>query len=338
LSTTQLRAIDTDDISAMSWTQIGSLTTDQLTGLTAPQKSAIVAKGLTTSTLGLTAEQKMIVSSDSITPVMLDLNGNGIQTLALDQGTQFDLAAQGTTQHVGWVAPSDGLLVRDLDSDGIIQDGSELFGSATVLPDGQTAQDGYQALRALDTNQDGVLDSRDTAFASLQVWVDSDSDAFTDAGELKSLADLNIASLSLQAQAGSTLDQGNLVGLVSNYQTTDGAQHAMADVWLQVNPDDLRKNVNQMTQALAEMAGDGDVFATNAMPVGDAVMAPCLQTPLAQPVSTMAQALAQFDANGQPYATAASLMLVSDPTNSATDKLLSNSDDLNKPILGSSLG
>jgi len=68
------------------------------------------------------------------------------------------------------------------------------------------------------------------------------------------------------------------------------------------------------------------------------VMAPCLQTPLAQPVSTMAQALAQFDANGQPYATAASLMLVSDPTNSATDKLLSNSDDLNKPILGSSLG
>jgi hypothetical protein len=338
LSAAQLRAIETDDVSAMSWSQIGALSTDQLTSLTSEQKSAIVAKGLTTGTTALTADQKMIVSSNNITPVMLDLNGNGIQTLGLSQGTQFDLAAQGEAHRVGWVSPTDGLLVRDLNNNGIIQDGRELFGSSTVLPDGQTAQDGYQALQALDINNDGVLDSRDESFASLQVWVDSDSDAFTDAGELKSLADLSIASLDLHAKAGSNMDQGNLVGLVSSYQTTDGAQHAMADVWLQVAPEDLRKNVTQMTQALAELSGDADVFASVSTQAGGEVPTPSLQTLLAQPVSPMAQALAQFDANGQPYATASSLMLASDPTNSSTQKLLTNPDDPNKPILGSSLG
>jgi hypothetical protein len=338
LTALQVQKLTTSQLSGMSWSQIGAMSTDQLTALTSTQKSAVLAKDATLNASGLSTDQKMIVSNSSITPVMLDLNGNGIQTLALEQGTQFDLAAQGEAQRVGWVAPSDGLLVRDLNQDGIIQDGRELFGSSTVLANGQTAQDGYQALKALDSNRDGVLDSRDEGFASLQVWVDGDSDAFTDAGELKSLADLSIAALNLQAQAGSAVDQGNLLGLVSNYQTTDGAQHAMADVWLQVHPEDLRKNVSQMTQALAELSGDADVFASASSATTASAPAPALLPTMAQPVSPMAQALAQFDANGQPYATASSLMLASDPTNSSTQKLLANPDDLNKPVLGSSLG
>jgi hypothetical protein len=112
----------------------------------------------------------------------------------------------------------------------------------------------------------------------------------------------------------------------------------MADVWLQVHPEDLRKNVSQMTQALAELSGDADVFASASSATTASVPAPSLQPTMAQPVSPMAQALAQFDANGQPYATASSLMLASDPTNSSTQKLLANPDDLNKPVLGSSLG
>ncbi len=112
----------------------------------------------------------------------------------------------------------------------------------------------------------------------------------------------------------------------------------MADVWLQVHPEDLRKNVSQMTQALAELSGDADVFASASSATTASAPAPALLPTMAQPVSSMAQALAQFDANGQPYATASSLMLASDPTNSSTQKLLANPDDLNKPVLGSSLG
>jgi hypothetical protein len=119
----------------------------------------------------------------------------------------------------------------DRNQDGIINDGSELFGSSTTLANGQKATDGYAALAELDTNKDGVLNSKDAAFADLQVWVDGNSDGITETGELKSLASLGISSISTQATVDLSKDNGNLVGLVSSYQTTDGASHQAADVW-----------------------------------------------------------------------------------------------------------
>jgi hypothetical protein len=83
----------------------------------------------------------------------------------------------------------DGLLVMDLNGDGKIGDGRELFGSATVLKTGETATDGFKALRDLDDNQDGVIDATDAAFAKLKVWVDANGNGETDEGELKSLQD-----------------------------------------------------------------------------------------------------------------------------------------------------
>ena len=56
-------------------------------------------------------------------------------------------------------------------------------------------------------------------------------DGKTDAGELKTLADLGIIELDLNAKAGTVLDNGNLVGLISGYKTADGVNHQMADVW-----------------------------------------------------------------------------------------------------------
>jgi hypothetical protein len=112
-----------------------------------------------------------------------------------------------------------------------ISDGTELFGSATQLADGTRAGNGYLAMQALDSNGDGMLSAADVDFAKLQLWIDANTDGKTDGGELRSLAEFNVASLDLQGLAGTELDNGNLLGLVSSYTTTDGAQHAMADVW-----------------------------------------------------------------------------------------------------------
>jgi hypothetical protein len=60
---------------------------------------------------------------------------------------------------------------------------------------------------------------------------DGNSDGLTGLGELQSLASLGIASLNLQAEAGTQVDNGNILGLTSNWTGTNGAQHAMADVW-----------------------------------------------------------------------------------------------------------
>jgi hypothetical protein len=86
-------------------------------------------------------------------------------------------------------------------------------------------------MRALDENLDGLLDSKDAAFAQLLVWVDGDADGLTDGGELRSLADLGITSLSLDAEATSQFDNGNFIGLMGSYTTADGQSHQLADVW-----------------------------------------------------------------------------------------------------------
>jgi hypothetical protein len=163
---------------------------------------------------------------------MLDLNGDGVQTLAQSAGVKFDLLADGTPVQSGWVSPQDGLLALDRNHDGRINDGSELFGSSTRLADGSRAADGYQALRQLDSNGDGVISSADAAFADLRVWVDANANALSESGELRSLASLHIADIQLSTQQVAVANQGNIIGLSSSFTTTDGQSHLAADVWL----------------------------------------------------------------------------------------------------------
>ena len=218
MKTTQIQAITTSQIQALTTNQIEALTTSQVEALTTTQTAALSSSQVSGHlALG--------------TPIILDLNNDGIQTLSVSDGVKFDLFATGNKVNTGWVSGNDGLLVMDRNHDGQINDGSELFGSSTTLSTGQKAADGYAALRELDTNQDGVLNSKDAAFADLQVWVDANSDGITEAGELKSLASLGIAGISTQATVDLSKNNGNLQGLVSTYETTDGATHTAADVW-----------------------------------------------------------------------------------------------------------
>lgn len=65
-------------------------------------------------------------------PLVLDLGSNGINLTALgDQSIYFDLRGDGQAVLTGWVAPEDGLLVRDVNVNGVIDDIFELFGNET---------------------------------------------------------------------------------------------------------------------------------------------------------------------------------------------------------------
>jgi hypothetical protein len=150
---------------------------------------------------------------------------------------QFDLYGTGQPVQTGWVDASDGLLVRDLNGDGVIDNGGELFGEGTVLADGSKAHNGFEALAALDGNSDGVIDGSDAGYAQLLVWQDLDSDGQSDAGELKSLSDLHITSLSVGHEADGTLDNGNLIGLMGSYTMADGSTRQLGDVWFSVGAD-----------------------------------------------------------------------------------------------------
>ena len=190
-------------------------------------------------------------------PIVLDLDSNGIQTLSVNAGVNFDLLADGRPVQTGWVGSGDGLLVMDRNQDGSINDGSELFGTSTVLANGSKAVDGYQALAELDTNHDGVISSADAQFAKLGVWIDGNADGQTGVGEIKSLIELNIAQLSLKAQVTTDTNNGNLVGLTSSYQTTDGVTHTAADVWFAVQPAQTSQasTTAKLAQAIGQFEG-----------------------------------------------------------------------------------
>jgi hypothetical protein len=211
--------------------------------------------GAVSSALALTSDGQR-ARFGFVTPMVLDLNGDGIQTVNINDGVNFDVNNDGYVERSAWVTNSDGLLVRDINSDGQINNGGELFGSGTILSNGTKAADGYVAMRALDTNMDGLLDANDQAFGELKIWKDANGDAKTDAGELVSLSDLGIKSLSLNANASTEVNNGNIIGLMGSYTTTDGKTHTMGDVWFQV--DESGKQVFDLA-AVAKAAGSSNV-------------------------------------------------------------------------------
>ena len=86
--------------------------------------------------------------------------------------TLFNDNGNGFAEKTGWISSDDALLVRDINGNGQIDDGSELFGDQTVLSNGKKAANGFEALADLDSNQDGVFDGDDDAFGEVMVWQD----------------------------------------------------------------------------------------------------------------------------------------------------------------------
>jgi hypothetical protein len=237
------------------------------------------------------------------------LSGDGIQTLGIDQsGVKFDLNNSGLDASVGWITPGEGFLV-DLPS-GVttVTNGSELFGTATVMPNGQTASNGFAALSAFDVNGSGVIDSSDPIFNQLEVWVATGSNGTTPTGSLYTLAKLNIKSLNLNATLSNQSSNGNTIGLISSYTTTSGKTYEMADVWLSSAAatssaaSQLAQVLSQYTASVAPnaqtaslstlAAGVGSTANTSVAPNNVAVMTNALGTALnqysnASPASTL---------------------------------------------------
>ncbi|PUE10577.1 putative Ig domain-containing protein [Limnohabitans sp. T6-20] len=186
-----------------------------------------------------------------ITPLLLDLNGDGVQTTTLENGTQFDMDADADLDQTAWVSQQDGLLVMDIHEDGVIEDGRELFGSATILRSGMTTKDDFAALRDLDSNEDGIINALDPAFEKLRVC--ADGNGVTDAGEQNTLQELNIVSFQLQAKVSDVQQNGNALGLISSYTTGGGQTHDLADVWLNVEAEDVVVAPQNVVMGLASL-------------------------------------------------------------------------------------
>ena len=166
----------------------------------------------------------------AVDPIILDLDGNGFSFSDLSTGASFDINADGNVDQVAWNTSGDGILAMDIDDDGVIDDGSEIFTPSFA---GGSFASGGEALASLDSNGDGVIDADDEAFAKLLIWQDADADGVSDEGELSSLVANGIASIAAPSNPASGEIDGQSVIGEGAFTWADGTTGTYVEVALE---------------------------------------------------------------------------------------------------------
>jgi hypothetical protein len=165
---------------------------------------------------------------------LVDVAGDGFALTGATGGVNFDIDGDGAAQRLGWTSrgSDDAWLVLDLNGDGAIDSGAELFGNFTpqAEPPAGEERNGFRALAEYDQpqnggNSDGVLDSRDQVFSSLRLWQDIDHDAVSGPGELHTLPSLDVICIHLDYRESKRTDAyGNRFRYRAKVDDAKGAQ------------------------------------------------------------------------------------------------------------------
>lgn len=188
---------------------------------------------------------------------MLDIVPTGERSYLVGSAATFDFNADGLPDKTAWVGPKDGFLIIDLNKDGsfnpdgVVDQTKELAFTAwktqeqwkhELLALGLNADKPVTDMLALrllfDANQDGILDARDPYWDSFRVWQDKNQDGISDAGELTTLDQAGIQSISLAPtpQGAMVFSDGSAITGTSQVQMADGSQMLAGDVSLRYLP------------------------------------------------------------------------------------------------------
>jgi hypothetical protein len=95
-----------------------------------------------------------------VDPLVINF-GTGSASLS-EQKYAFDIDANGTLDQISFVGPGSGFLALDLNEDGVINDGSELFGPQSG--------NGFDDLAQYDADGNNWIDENDAIYDKLQIW------------------------------------------------------------------------------------------------------------------------------------------------------------------------
>jgi len=95
-----------------------------------------------------------------VDPLVINFAGNAAE---LSQTRfEFDIDANGTTEQIAMLKPGSGFLALDKNKDGVINNGSELFGP--------NSGNGFSDLAQYDSDKNGFIDEADPIYDSLRIW------------------------------------------------------------------------------------------------------------------------------------------------------------------------
>lgn len=152
------------------------------------------------------------------TPIVLNFENGLYRLTGLDDPVSFDLDANGFPEATGWTAggADHAFLVLDRNSNGLVDDGRELFGNKTPMSGGGTGWNGFVALSDLDENLDMWIDSSDPSWQAVRLWFDVNHDGHSDPSEIASLDDRGVVAIGLNYFRSERVDpHGNTFRFVS---------------------------------------------------------------------------------------------------------------------------
>ncbi|BAZ14316.1 putative Ig [Calothrix sp. NIES-4071] len=194
----------------------------------------VLTQGESTLDVQLDVPDSYALSSYKL--AVVDLFGNGLQLIsAQDSFAMSDLDNDGYLEQTGWVSPSDGILVIDQNNDGRITELNEFISL--------TSQTNVTYIASLNSNGDRVLNSQDTNFEKIRVWIDANGNHKVELGELAALHRYGIEDISLASQQKNFEIAGNLI-TTSTYFTQLGYEFRkrsqIFDVAFAYNPNGVK--------------------------------------------------------------------------------------------------
>lgn len=167
-------------------------------------------------------------------PIVIDVLGNNFNLTNASTGIQFDINGDGTMEQISWSSTNsdDAWLVLDRNNNGLIDNGTELFGNATpqpVPPIGKQ-KNGFLALAVFDKNMNGGnndenITNQDNVFNRLRLWQDINHNGISESGELKTLQQLGLAKIELDYKESRRTDEhGNRFKYRAKIKDAQGAQ------------------------------------------------------------------------------------------------------------------
>lgn len=165
----------------------------------------------------------------------LVINMEGGTTEVSDQKFLFDIDCDGELDNISLLAKGCGFLALDRNNDGVINDGSELFGTKSG--------NGFADLAVFDMDGNGWIDENDEVFNRLRIWTkdDAGNDKLVALG-VAGIGAIYLGSASTQFSLNSQLDNSTNAQIRSSglYLHEDGTAGIIQQVDMAVEKPEAR--------------------------------------------------------------------------------------------------